>query len=45
MESSKTRLMTKRDLEKEITEQKKEIEKLKKKSRLQKWINLFLIWK
>lgn len=32
-------------LEQEIEKQKEEIEKLKKKSRLQKWINLFLIWK
>ncbi len=31
-------------IEKELKEQKEEIEKLKKKSRLQKWINLFLIW-
>jgi hypothetical protein len=35
----------KKQIEKELQEQKAEIEKLKKKSRLQKWINLFLIWK
>lgn len=29
---------------KEIEELKKEVKNLKKKSRLQKWINLFLIW-
>jgi hypothetical protein len=29
---------------KEIEDLKKEVEKLKKKSRLQKWINLFLIF-
>jgi hypothetical protein len=28
-----------------LKEQQAEIEKLKKKSRLQRWINLFLIWK
>jgi predicted RNase H-like nuclease (RuvC/YqgF family) len=37
--------MENQNLEQEVKEQKKEIEKLKKKSRLQKWINLFLIWK
>jgi len=31
--------------EEELKEQKEEIGKLKKRSRLQKWINLFLIWK
>lgn len=34
-----------KDLEKELEEQKKEIKKLKKRSKFQKWINLFLIWK
>ena len=34
-----------KQIEEELKEQKKEIEKLKKKSRIQKWINLFLIWK
>ena len=33
-----------KQIETELKEQKKEIEKLKKRSRLQKWINLFLIW-
>lgn len=37
--------MTKQDLEQEVKEQKAEIDKLKKRSRLQKWINLWLIWK
>jgi len=32
----------KKQNEKEIN---KEIEKLRRKSRLQKWINLFLIWR
>lgn len=36
--------MEKQNIEEELEEQKKEIEKLKKKLRLQKWINLFLIW-
>jgi len=35
--------MEEQDLE--LEEQKQEIEKLKKKSRLQRWINLFLIWR
>ena len=34
-----------KQIEEELEEQKEEIEKLKKRSRLQKWINLFLIWK
>lgn len=34
----------KKQIETELKEQKKEIGKLKKKSKLQKWINLFLIW-
>jgi hypothetical protein len=33
------------EIDKKLKEQQEEIEKLKKKSRLQKWINLFLIWK
>jgi hypothetical protein len=33
------------ETDKKLQEQQEEIEKLKKKSRLQKWINLFLIWK
>lgn len=33
-----------KQIEKELKEQKKEIEKLKKRSKLQRWINLFLIW-
>ncbi len=37
--------MEKQNLEQQVKEQKEEIEKLKKKSRLQKWINLWLIWK
>jgi hypothetical protein len=28
-----------------LEKQQEEIERLKKKSRLQRWINLFLIWK
>jgi hypothetical protein len=32
------------EIEKELKEQKQEIEQIKKKSRLQRWINLFLIW-
>jgi hypothetical protein len=32
-------------IEAKAAEQAHEIKKLKKKSRLQKWINLFLIWK
>jgi hypothetical protein len=32
-------------IEKELKEQKQEIEKLRKKSRLQRWINLYLVWK
>ena len=36
--------MKKKSLKEEVEEQRKEIEKLKKKSRLQKWINLFLVW-
>jgi len=35
----------KKQTEKELEELKEEIEKLKKKSRLQKWLNLWLIWK
>jgi len=31
------------DIEQELKEQKKEIEKLKKKAKRQNWINLFLI--
>lgn len=34
-----------REIKERFEEQKVEIEKLKKKSRLQRWINLFLIWK
>jgi len=37
--------MKKQSIEEELKEQQAEIEKLKKKSRIQKWINLFLIWK
>jgi len=37
--------MEEQNLEQEVKEQKQEIEKLKKKSKLQRWINLFLIWK
>ncbi len=37
--------MVRQDLEQEIVKQKEEIEKLKHKSRLQRWINLFLVWK
>jgi len=37
--------MKKQSIEEELKEQQEEIEKLKKKSRLQRWINLFLIWK
>jgi hypothetical protein len=33
------------EIDKKLKEQQEEIEKLKKKSRLQRWINLFLIWK
>jgi hypothetical protein len=33
------------ELKEQIKRQQEEIEKLKKKSRLQRWINLFLIWK
>ena len=33
-----------KQIEKELKKQMEEIEKLKKKSRLQRWINLFLIW-
>jgi hypothetical protein len=33
------------ELKEQIKRQQEEIEKLKKKSRRQKWINLFLIWK
>jgi hypothetical protein len=31
--------------DKKFKEQQAEIEKLKKKSKLQRWINLFLIWR
>jgi len=37
--------MEDKNLEQELKEQQKEIEKLKKRSRRQRWINLFLIWK
>jgi hypothetical protein len=33
------------EIDKKLKKRQEEIEKLKKKSRLQKWINLFLIWK
>jgi len=33
------------EIDKKLKKQQEEIEKLKKKSRLQRWINLFLIWK
>jgi len=36
--------MKNKEIESKIKKQQKEIKKLKKKSRLQKWINLFLIW-
>jgi hypothetical protein len=36
--------MKKPDLEKHVKEQKEEIEKLKKKARRQKWMNLFLLF-
>jgi len=36
--------MKNKNLEHELQEQKAELEKLKKKSRLQRWINLWLIW-
>jgi len=36
--------MEDKNLEQESEENRKEIEKLKKKSRRQRWINLFLIW-
>jgi hypothetical protein len=32
-------------IDEKLEKQQEEIEKLKKKSRLQRWINLFLIWK
>jgi len=32
-------------IDKKLEKHQEEIEKLKKKSRLQRWINLFLIWK
>jgi len=32
-------------IDKKLEKQQEEIERLKKKSKLQKWINLFLIWK
>jgi len=32
-------------IDKKIEKQQEEIERLKKKSKLQRWINLFLIWK
>jgi hypothetical protein len=34
-----------KELETKVRGQEQEIKKLKKKSRLQRWINLFLIWK
>jgi hypothetical protein len=33
------------ELKEQIKKQQEDIEKLKKKSRRQRWINLFLIWK
>lgn len=36
--------MKKQNFEQEVKEQKAEIEKLKKRSGLQRWINLWLIW-
>jgi len=32
-------------IDEKLEKQQEEIERLKKKSRLQRWINLFLIWK
>jgi hypothetical protein len=32
-------------IDEKLKKQQEEIERLKKKSRLQRWINLFLIWK
>jgi len=36
--------MKTKGIKERIEKQEEEISKLKKKSRLQKWINLFLIW-
>jgi hypothetical protein len=35
----------KEQIDEKLEKQQEEIERLKKKSKLQKWINLFLIWK
>ena len=34
-----------KQIKKELEEQRKEIEKIKKRAKLQKWINLYLVWK